>query len=112
MCGISAHTLRYYEKIGLLPAVERTDSNHRRYSERDVAWIAFIKRLKATNMPLSEIQRYAELREQGEGSEEARMQRLSAHALPTSGSGVDLPHCLRAKAGGHLSPFNPQRDKP
>jgi len=80
MCGISAHTLRYYEKIGLLPAVERTDSNHRRYSERDVAWIAFIKRLKATNMPLGEIQRYAELREQGEGTEEARMQLLSAHA--------------------------------
>ena len=46
MCGLSAHTLRYYEKIGLLSAVERTDSNHRRYSERDVAWINFIKRLK------------------------------------------------------------------
>lgn len=79
-CGLSAHTLRYYEKIGLLPAVERTDSNHRRYSERDVIWITFIKRLKATNMPLSEIQQYAELREQGEGTEEARMQLLTTHA--------------------------------
>ncbi len=79
-CGLSAHTLRYYEKIGLLPTVERTDSNHRRYSERDVIWITFIKRLKATNMPLSEIQQYAELRAQGEGTEEARMHLLIAHA--------------------------------
>jgi DNA-binding transcriptional MerR regulator len=79
-CGLSAHTLRYYEKIGLLPAVERTESNHRRYSERDVVWITFIKRLKATNMPLVEILRYAELREQGKGTEEARMHLLIAHA--------------------------------
>lgn len=79
-CGLSAHTLRYYEKIGLLPKVERNDSNHRRYTEQDVQWITFIKRLKATNMPLVEIQRYATLREQGAGTEEARMQLLLNHA--------------------------------
>lgn len=79
-CGLSAHTLRYYEKIGLLPRVERTDSNHRRYTEQDVQWIIFIKRLKATNMPLAEIQRYAALREQGPGTEEARMQLLIDHS--------------------------------
>lgn len=79
-CGLSAHTLRYYEKIGLLPQVERTDSNHRRYTDQDVQWITFIKRLKATNMPLAEIQRYAALRQQGSGTEEARMQLLVDHA--------------------------------
>lgn len=79
-CGFSAYTLRYYEKIGLLPAVERTDSNHRRYSEREDIWITFIKRLRATNMPLSEIQQYAALREQGEGTAAARMHLLIAHA--------------------------------
>ncbi|MGD9947479.1 MAG: MerR family transcriptional regulator [Desulfobulbus sp.] len=79
-CGLSAHTLRYYEKIGLLPHVERTDSNHRRYSDQDVLWMAFIKRLKATNMPLAQIQRYAALREQGPGTEEMRMQLLIDHA--------------------------------
>ena len=79
-CGLSAHTLRYYEKIGLLPQVERTDSNHRRYTVQDVQWITFIKRLKATNMPLAEIQRYAALRQQGSGTEEARMQLLVDHA--------------------------------
>ncbi|MDD2463167.1 MAG: MerR family transcriptional regulator [Desulfobulbus sp.] len=79
-CGLSAHTLRYYEKMGLLPHVERTDSNHRRYSEQDIQWITFIKRLKATNMPLTEIQRYATLREQGPGTEAQRMQLLVDHA--------------------------------
>lgn len=81
LCGLSSHTLRYYEKIGLLPAVDRTDSNHRRYSEQDRQWVAFIKRLKATNMPLAEIQRYARLRDQGTATEQERMVLLEAHAL-------------------------------
>lgn len=79
-CGLSPHTLRYYEKIGLLPEVERSGSNHRRYTEADLRWIEFIKRLKATNMPLAEIRRYAALRQQGTGTEEARMQLLIDHA--------------------------------
>jgi DNA-binding transcriptional MerR regulator len=79
-CGLSPHTLRYYEKIGLLPAIDRTDSNHRRYSERDVDWITFIKRLKETRMPLADIQRYARLRELGENTAEDRMQLLTEHA--------------------------------
>lgn len=79
-CGLSPHTLRYYEKIGLLPEVERSGSNHRRYSEADLRWIEFIKRLKATNMPLAEIRRYAALRQQGPGTEEMRMQLLIDHA--------------------------------
>ena len=80
-CGLSPHTLRYYEKIGLLPHVERTDSNHRRYSQRDVQWVAFIKRLKATNMPLAQIRQYARLSEEGRGTEEApRMQLLAEDA--------------------------------
>lgn len=79
-CGLSSHTLRYYEKIGLLPAIERSDSNHRRYTEQDRRWIEFIKRLKATNMPLSEIQRYARLQAQGKPTEAARMELLVRHA--------------------------------
>jgi len=79
-CGLSPHTLRYYEKIGLLPTVGRSGSNHRRYTEEDLRWIEFIKRLKATNMPLAEIQRYAVLRQQGPGTEAARMQLLIDHA--------------------------------
>ncbi len=79
-CGLSPHTLRYYEQIGLLPTVERSGSNHRRYTTEELRWVEFIKRLKATNMPLAEIRRYAALRQQGPGTEEARMQLLVDHA--------------------------------
>jgi len=78
--GLSQHTLRYYEKIGLLPDIARNGSNHRQYSERDMVWVAFIKRLKETNMPLADIQRYAVLREQGAGTEPERRQLLREHA--------------------------------
>lgn len=64
LTGLGVHTLRYYEKLGLLvPA--RNASGHRDYSRSELDWAAFIKRLKATDMPLEEIQRYALLRSQG-----------------------------------------------
>ena len=50
--GLSSYTLRYYEKIGLLRHVKRSRSGHRVYSDRDVDWVNFIKRLKDTGMPL------------------------------------------------------------
>ncbi len=52
--GLGIHTLRYYEHEGLI-APMRNSSNRRRYSDRDIAWIDFIKRLKATGMPIKEI---------------------------------------------------------
>jgi len=79
-CGLSAYTLRYYEKIGLLSSISRTSGNHREYSEDDIAWVAFIKRLKETNMPLAEIRRYAVLRSQGRSTESERLDMLVSHA--------------------------------
>lgn len=79
-CGLTPYTLRYYEKIGILPEIGRNASNHRDYSERDLVWIEFIQRLKDTNMPLVDIRRYAALREQGQATEAERLQLLAAHA--------------------------------
>ena len=45
--GLSVHTLRYYERIGLLDPVERRDNRHRRYTQEDLNWIDFLKKLKA-----------------------------------------------------------------
>lgn len=55
--GVSAHALRYYERIGLLD-VGRQGSGHRRYTDSDVGRVVFITRLRATAMPIREIQRY------------------------------------------------------
>ena len=52
--GLGIHTLRYYEHEGLL-LPERTAANRRRYSERDVEWVAFLLRLKETGMPIREV---------------------------------------------------------
>ncbi|CAK3653207.1 hypothetical protein VCRA2120E57_100056 [Vibrio crassostreae] len=65
LVGLSAHTLRYYEKIGLLKNVQRNSSGHRVYTAKDVKWLEFVIRLKETAMPLEEILEYARLREQG-----------------------------------------------
>lgn len=62
---LSADTLRYYEKLKLIvPA--RTESNRRIFSEDDVKWIEFIKRLKSTGMPIKQIVSYSELRVKGD----------------------------------------------
>ncbi len=78
--GLTPHTLRYYERDGLLlDAVERASSGHRRYTERDLGWIHLLTRLRATGMPIREIREYAELVRQGEGTEPERMALLRAH---------------------------------
>ena len=78
--GLSADTLRYYEKIGLLRHVARDASGFRVYGPRDLEWVTFILRLKDTGMPLEDITRYADLREQGETTLAARQALLEAHA--------------------------------
>ncbi len=79
LVGLSSYTLRYYEKIGLLKHVQRNSSGHRVYSNRDIDWVNFIKRLKETGMPLEEIQQYASLRELGVRTLDARQELLERH---------------------------------
>ena len=76
--GLGIHTLRYYEHEGLIIPL-RNSSNRRRYSEKDIAWISFIKRLKATGMPIKEIKRYAALRAKGDVTLSERMEMLIQH---------------------------------
>jgi DNA-binding transcriptional MerR regulator len=79
LTGLSAHTLRYYEKIGLLINIARNSSGHRDYGRADIVWIEFIKRLKATNMPLNEMKQFAELRAQGDATIDKRVELLENH---------------------------------
>jgi DNA-binding transcriptional MerR regulator len=77
--GLSAHTLRYYERAGLLERVGRNGSGHRRYREADLERIAFLAQLRATGMPIREVRRYAELMQAGEDTNAARSALLEAH---------------------------------
>ncbi|WP_176082708.1 MerR family transcriptional regulator [Martelella sp. HB161492] len=77
--GLSVHTIRYYEQIGLLPPATRDRSGHRDYDDMVLTWIAFLHRLKETGMPISEMVRYAEWRAQGDVTIGERMELLEAH---------------------------------
>jgi DNA-binding transcriptional MerR regulator len=79
MTSLSAYTLRYYEKLGLLTNISRNSSGHRSYSRDDLTWVAFITRLKETGMPLEQILEYARLRAQGESTYEQRRILLRQH---------------------------------
>lgn len=77
--GLSPYTLRYYEKIGLLVNVGRNPNGHRNYSESDLAWVEFLKRLKETGMPLADMKRFARLRYEGEQTAAQRLGILEQH---------------------------------
>jgi DNA-binding transcriptional MerR regulator len=80
LTGLSPHTLRYYERAGLmLDPVERAPSTHRRYSEAEIRWVTLLTKLRATGMPIRRIREYAELVRAGEGNEAERLALLEAH---------------------------------
>jgi DNA-binding transcriptional MerR regulator len=78
-CGMTTHTLRYYERVGLIQPVGRARNGHRRYSEADAAWLNFLHCMRATNIPIRDLQRYAALRELGESTSLERRKILEDH---------------------------------
>lgn len=79
MCDLSAYTLRFYDKEGLLPFVSRTPSGIRSFSERDLELIKLICCLKNTGMPIKEIKRYIDMVMEGAETVEARRQMMVDH---------------------------------
>jgi DNA-binding transcriptional MerR regulator len=78
--GLSTHTLRYYERSGLmLERIERAPSSHRRYSDADIGWVEFLTKLRSTAMPISKVREYVELVRLGEDSTPARLELLLKH---------------------------------
>lgn len=78
LTNLGIHTLRYYEHEGLIMP-GRNSSNRRCYSDKDLAWIEFIKRLKDTGMPIKGIRHYAKLRAAGASTLQERMELLIIH---------------------------------
>lgn len=86
--GLSVHTLRYYERVGLIHTIGRAENTHRRYSDDDVGWINFLNKLRATGMSIQEMQRYAELQRMGD---------------ETLAERVEMLKCLRERLEAHMS---------
>jgi DNA-binding transcriptional MerR regulator len=92
--GLSIHTLRYYEHSGLLLSVHRLPNGHRRYDESDLRWIDLLKCLRASAMPLSEMQRFAEIIRQGTATVSERREFLEAHRLSVVAQLQEIQHTL------------------
>ncbi|MGW6983791.1 MerR family transcriptional regulator [Streptomyces sp. NPDC054932] len=74
--GLTQHTLRWYERIGLMPHVDRSHSGQRRFTDKDLDWLAFVGKLRATGMSVADMVRYAELVREGEHTVEERRELL------------------------------------
>jgi DNA-binding transcriptional MerR regulator len=93
--GLTAHTLRYYERAGLLRPVERAGSGHRRYSDGDLSWIDFLTKLRSTGMPIRQMRRYAELVWAGDHTEPERLALLEAHRDQVHARLIETQNCLK-----------------
>ncbi|MFF2776477.1 MerR family transcriptional regulator [Streptomyces sp. NPDC058052] len=78
LTGLTAHTLRWYERIGLMPHVDRSHTGQRRFSERDLGWLEFVGKLRLTGMPVADMVRYAELVREGAHTHAERRALLEA----------------------------------
>ncbi len=89
--GLTPHTLRYYERIGLIHPINREENTRRCYTADDVGWIDFLLKLRATGMSIKDMQRYAELQRQGD------------ETLPER---VEMLMSLRDKVESHIDEMN------
>jgi DNA-binding transcriptional MerR regulator len=95
LTGISTHTLRFYEKEGLLvEPIARNAAGRRLFSEQDVGWLRVGSKLRSTGMPLPDIRRYAELVREGAGTVEERFRILRAHEARVREQLADLQDVL------------------
>jgi DNA-binding transcriptional MerR regulator len=77
--GLSAHTLRYYERIGLIHPVGRSTNGHRRYGREDLDWLTLLTKLRTTGMPMRQMVEYARLVREGPPTATRRREMIESH---------------------------------
>ncbi|ESA37405.1 family transcriptional regulator [Leptolyngbya sp. Heron Island J] len=93
--GLSIHTLRYYEKVGLLAPIYRASNGHRRYSAEDIAWLEFLVRLRETGMPIKKVIAFADLVRQQPNEVSGRRGLLEEHRNQVKQHLEELTHHLQ-----------------
>lgn len=119
--GLSVHTIRYYERIALLPAAQRDGAGQRNYDAQALVWIGFLRRLRNTAMPIRDMLRYAELRARGSATGAERSALLQQHRERVRAQLAQWQDCLSAlddkiagycsPAANHTTPGTPTHDK-
>ncbi len=113
LSGLSAYTIRYYERIGLLPYADRDQSSQRDYDASILIWIEFLGRLKTTGMPIRDMLRYAKLREAGSMTGAERRELLAKHRERVRVHVAELQACLLVldtKIAGYASSEQRMKD--
>ena len=77
--GLSLDTLRYYERVGLVPQVDRTPAGRRRYTELDLMWFHLVRCLRDSGMPIAQIQTFTDLMRDGAATVDERLAVLRVH---------------------------------
>ena len=80
LTGVSADTIRYYERIGLIPPVTRNQSGIRDFTEREIGLLEFVRCFRKAGVSVEALIDYVTLLEEGEGTEEARLAILTEQA--------------------------------
>ena len=80
LTGVSADTIRYYERIGLIPPVTRNQSGIRDFTEREIGLLEFVRCFRKAGVSVEALIDYVTLLEEGEGTEEARLAILKEQA--------------------------------
>ena len=80
LTGVSADTIRYYERIGLIPPVTRNQSGIRDFTEREIGLLEFVRCFRKAGVSVEALIDYVALLEEGEGTEEARLAILKEQA--------------------------------
>jgi DNA-binding transcriptional MerR regulator len=107
---LKAHVLRYYEREGLLPYVNRSDSGIRKYSEGDMEWLGLICCLKNTGMSIKQIKDFVELSVQGGVTLRQRCDMLIEHKKNVEAQIEEMQKHL-LKVGHKIEYFTAQYEK-
>jgi len=94
LTGVSADTLRYYEKAGLLDGISRNVGDHRRFTATDLNGLRFVVKLRLTGMPIREVRQYVELVRQGDHTMDQRRSILQSHGDRIRQQMSELSRCL------------------
>jgi len=80
ICGLSTDTIRYYEKSGMLPEINRNAAGHRCFSKANLEWLTLLYWLRETGMAMKQMRRFTHLAKAGPGSVPERRQILMEHS--------------------------------
>ena len=98
LSGLSAHTIRFYEKSDMLPAIERSSEGHRHFTPRHVEWLTLLYWLRETGMPLKLMRQFTSLAKEGDRGLAERRQILAEHAESLKAKRAMLEKCEKVLA--------------